>query len=184
MTDTVFSLFSWFDAIAVGVILLSALMALSRGFMRELATLGAFIAALAAAFYARLYLRGHLASVLPDASPAWSADAIIVVTAFLIVYILVRWLGSRLSRNIQGAEGVTMVDRMAGFIFGAARGVIATVFFVLLLNVSLPENRIPDWIVSGASYPTFQTAASLLSAGAPRLADELQDNLPEPGEER
>ena len=32
-----------FDAIAIVLILISALMAVARGFMRELATLGAFI---------------------------------------------------------------------------------------------------------------------------------------------
>ena len=39
-----------FDAIAVAVIVISAIMAFARGFLREIATLGSFIAALAAAF--------------------------------------------------------------------------------------------------------------------------------------
>ena len=47
-----------FDAIVIVLLIISTLMALARGFMRELATLGAFIAALAAAYYARLFLRG------------------------------------------------------------------------------------------------------------------------------
>ena len=42
-----------FDAVAISLIILSALMALARGFVRELATLGAFICALASAYYAR-----------------------------------------------------------------------------------------------------------------------------------
>ena len=41
---------SAFDGIALSVILISALMAFARGFLRELATLGAFIGALAAAY--------------------------------------------------------------------------------------------------------------------------------------
>ena len=41
-----------FDAVAIVIVIVSTLMALARGFMRELATLGAFIAAIAAAFFA------------------------------------------------------------------------------------------------------------------------------------
>ena len=40
-----------FDAIAVAVIVISAIMAFARGFLREIATLGSFIAALAAALW-------------------------------------------------------------------------------------------------------------------------------------
>ena len=49
-----------FDAIAVAVIVISAIMAFARGFLREIATMGAFIGALTAAFYARKFLRDDL----------------------------------------------------------------------------------------------------------------------------
>jgi len=39
-----------FDAAALAVVLISALMAVARGFMRELATLGAFVAAVAGTY--------------------------------------------------------------------------------------------------------------------------------------
>ena len=184
MIDTFANAFTWFDGAAVAIILLSALMALSRGVVRALAAPGAVIAALAAAFYANRFLGGRLAGLLPDDAPGWASNAIIIAVAFLAVYVIVRWVGSRLSSTIQGADGVSMVDRLAGLVFGAARGVVAMVFFVLLMNNSIEEDRIPGWIAKAASYPHFQSAASVLNASAPRIAEDIQDNLPDPDRAR
>ena len=71
-----------FDAVAIVIVIVSTLMALARGFMRELATLGAFIAAIAAAFFARKFFVGTLDAMLPADSPAWMPDAIIFVMVF------------------------------------------------------------------------------------------------------
>lgn len=57
-----------FDAIAIIIVIVSTLMALARGFLRELATLGAFLAALAAAYYANAYLNAPLSDSLPEGS--------------------------------------------------------------------------------------------------------------------
>lgn len=179
MIETFANTFTWFDGAAAGIILLSALMALSRGFMRELATLGAFIAALAAAFYANRYFGRYLAGLMPEDAPAWTSNVVVISVAFLVVYVVVRWVGSRLSSTIQGADGISMVDRLAGLVFGAARGVVAMIFFVLLMNNSIEEDRIPGWIAKAASYPYFQSTASLLNSNAPRIAEDIQDNLPD-----
>ena len=90
-----------FDAVAIVIVIVSTLMALARGFMRELATLGAFIAAIAAAFFARKFFVGTLEAMLPADSPAWMPDAIIFVMVFLIVYVAVAWFGANLSRTSQ-----------------------------------------------------------------------------------
>jgi membrane protein required for colicin V production len=121
--------FTAFDGIALAVLLISAVMGFARGFLRELATLGAFIGALAAAFFARRYLRDDVASLLPEGTSPFAADLILIAVAFIIVYIAVAWFGQNLSRNIQGADGIGMFDRFAGVLFGFVRGGIALVFF-------------------------------------------------------
>ena len=45
MIDTLFSSFTVFDAVFAVLIILSAIMSLARGFMRELATFGALFSA-------------------------------------------------------------------------------------------------------------------------------------------
>ena len=101
-----------FDAIVVVLLILSTLMAFARGFMRELATLGAFIAALAAAYYANKYLHSAFARFLPQDTPAYLPSLILFLAFFLLVYVIVAWFGANLSRSIQGVEGIGMLDRV------------------------------------------------------------------------
>lgn len=111
-----------FDAIAVAVIVISAIMAFARGFLREIATLGSFIAALAAAFYARRFFADGVRTLVPEGVDPLLGDLALVVVAFIIVYVLVAWFGQRLSKNIQGADGIGMFDHFAG-LFLALRAV-------------------------------------------------------------
>jgi membrane protein required for colicin V production len=168
MTETLTA----FDAAAITLIIISAIMALSRGFVRELATLGAFIAALAAAYYGHRYLRDPVAAGLPGNLPDWMADLLVIVLAFVLVYAVVTWFGHRLSRNIQGTEGIGLIDRLAGLVFGVARGAVAIVFFVYLLQLGVEEERIPPWIAEARTYAYFETAADYLHENAPRIVQE------------
>ncbi len=167
-----------FDGIALAVVVISALMGFARGFLRELATLGAFIAALAAAFYARVFFRDDLAALLPPELQPWIADLILVVAAFVLIYVLVAWLGQRLSKNIQGADGIGLFDHVAGAAFGVLRGVVALVFFTVLLNLVLDESRVPSFIQSGMSYPILKDMADYVNVEAAKVGEDAQQALP------
>ncbi|MEQ9316468.1 MAG: CvpA family protein [Henriciella sp.] len=167
-----------FDAIVIVLLIISTLMALARGFMRELATLGAFIAALAAAYYARLFLRDGLAGLMPDDSPAWLPDLIIFLGFFLLVYVVVAWFGANLSKSIQGAEGVSMFDRIAGAVFGFVRGAVVLIFFVFLMRMALDQDRIPEWIRNAQSYSLLQNGAEYVERYAPQVGERVQQRTP------
>jgi len=177
MIETAINSFTLFDVISLVVILMSALMALSRGFMRELATMAALIAAIAAAFFGRNLLSSRVAELLPPETAAWVADLVVVAGAFLVVYVIARFLGGRATRLIQGAEGVSIVDRLAGFVFGAARGGAALVFLAWLMITIVPSDRVPEFISESASYPIFEQAAAGLNTGAPLLAEDIDGAL-------
>ena len=160
-----------FDAVAIVIVIVSTLMALARGFMRELATLGAFIAAIAAAFFARKYFVDQLDALLPADSPDWMPDAIIFVLVFLIVYVAVAWFGANLSRTIQGVEGIGLLDRVAGGLFGFARGGVVLIFFVYLLNLAMDRDQIPEFVTQARTYPIITAGANYLVERAPELAE-------------
>lgn len=163
-----------FDAIVVVLLILSTLMALARGFMRELATLGAFIAALAAAYYARLFLREGVARFLPEDTPAWLPDLVLFVGVFLLVYVIVAWFGANLSKSIQGVDGVGVLDRFAGAAFGFVRGAIVLVFFVFLMRMALDQDRIPEWIRTAQTYPMLENGADYIEENAPTFGQQAQ----------
>ncbi len=173
-------MFTGFDAIVLGVIVVSAIMAFARGFLRELATLGAFIAALAAAYYARVFLHSTVAGLLPATVHPLAADAILVITAFLIVYVTVAWFGQHLSKNIHGGDGIGLFDHIAGLVFGVARGGVALVFFVVLLNLALAADRVPPFIQESFSYPYLKGAASLVTGEAREAVSPPARTLPAP----
>ncbi|MEL6664784.1 MAG: CvpA family protein [Pseudomonadota bacterium] len=160
-----------FDAVAIVIVIISTLMALARGFMRELATLGAFIAAIAAAFFARKFFVAQLDSLLPSDSPAWLPDAIIFVVVFLCVYVAVAWFGANLSKTIQGVDGIGLLDRVAGGLFGFARGGVVLIFFVYLLNLGLKQDQIPEFVTQARTYPLISAGANYLGERAPELAE-------------
>ncbi|MEQ3746542.1 MAG: CvpA family protein [Henriciella sp.] len=160
-----------FDAVAIVIVIVSTLMALARGFMRELATLGAFIAAIAAAFFARKFFVAPLTDILPSSAPSWMPDAIIFVVVFLIVYVAVAWFGANLSKSIQGVDGIGLLDRLAGGVFGFARGGVVLVFFVYLLNLAMDKDQIPEFVSQARTYPIINAGADYLKDRAPELAE-------------
>lgn len=173
-------MFTGFDAIVIGVVIVSAIMAFARGFLRELATLGAFIAALAAAYYARVFLKNAVVGLLPENVHPLAADAILVITAFVIVYVTVAWFGQHLSKNIHGGEGIGLFDHIAGLVFGIARGGVALVFFVVLLNLALADDRVPPFIQKSFAYPYLKGVASLVTGEAREAAAVPQTAEPQP----
>jgi membrane protein required for colicin V production len=179
-----------FDAIAVAVILISAIMAFARGFLREVATMGAFIGAITAAIFARKLFANDLAALLPESMSQLdliiftlpTADALLIVSAFVGAYVLVAWFGQRLSKSIQGADGIGMFDHFAGLAFGVARGFVALVFFVVLLQLALDENRVPGFIQNAACYRVLSNVADYVNENATKVGQEVQTALPSKAE--
>lgn len=168
LTDTPLTAF---DAIAIILILVSGLMAFARGLIRELASLIAFVAGLSAAYASSLYLGDWAHSQLPPGWPTVIADAGLVIAAFIIVYTAAAWLGTRLSKVVHAATDIGLIDRVAGLAFGAFRGVVVIVVFVILLTMALPPESIPRWISEGRTYSFFEAGADYARALAPGITE-------------
>ena len=165
-----------FDAIAFTLILVSAIMALARGFMRELATLSAFIAALASAYVAIHLFDEQVKNWLPDGAAFWLPYAVIGIPAFISAYALVAVFGQRLSKSIQGLEGIGMMDRIVGFAFGAARGFGVIMLGIITMHFLMDDSRIPPFIQDARTYPYFKSSADLVILNAMKAAREAKEN--------
>ncbi len=169
---------SAFDGIVAAVIAVSAIMAFARGFLRELATLGAFIGALAAAYYARKFLSAPVAGLLPEGTHPLAPDIILVVTAFLIVYVIVAWFGQSLSKSIMTDGDIGMFDHIAGLFFGIFRGAVALAFFAVLLNVAVDHDRVPPFITESFSYPHLERLADRITGEAEEMGRTREAGRP------
>ena len=170
-----------FDALAIALIILSALMGLARGFIRELATLAAFIAAVAGAYYARATFGETASAWTPGSLPAWSGQVVLALVVFVIVYAIGAWIGTNLAKTVRGLEGVGAVDRAAGLAFGGARAVVVLVFTAFVAIQAVPEGRMPEWIDRSRLFPYFSAWASGFDNAAAQISEESDTPIDDNG---
>lgn len=141
------------DWAIVAVIALSALISLTRGFVKEaLSLLTWVIAGLVAWLFG-----GALADLLVDyiATPS-----IRVITACAILFVLTLILGGLINYLIGQlvlVTGLTGTDRFLGMVFGAARGALLVVVAVGLLSLAPVEGDV--WWRESSLIPHFLLVA-------------------------
>ncbi|NDW04922.1 CvpA family protein [Jiella pacifica] len=169
------------DASLVAIMLVSALLAMVRGFSREVLSIVAWAVAAIVAFlfYADLtpYAEQYISS--RTVAMAASAAAIFIVTLIIVSFITLRIADFIIDSRI-GA-----LDRVLGFVFGAVRGLLLVVVAMLFFNWLAPENQ-PAWIANSASKPYLDDLGKQLVAALPEnpeglIMDQI-DNLKEGGE--
>ena len=106
--------FTLFDAIVALLMVFSGLMALARGFIRELASVAAFVIAVTAAFFAYIYLTPLAIEFMPDSWSHFIAEGLVLLIAFLFVYILAAWVGRKFSKFVHANTDISLIDRLAG----------------------------------------------------------------------
>ncbi|WP_293268118.1 CvpA family protein [Neptunomonas sp.] len=121
---------NWADWVILGIVGISGLFSIRRGFVKEALSLLTWVTAFV---IARLFTDA-LATVLTDyiQTPSFR-----IVSAFAILFILTLIVGALVS-NLVGllveATGLSGTDRILGMGFGLARGAIVVVVLVALLG--------------------------------------------------
>jgi membrane protein required for colicin V production len=153
-----------FDYIAGAILLLSGAVGFARGATRELVTVIAFVAA-AVGSVLLLHFSGPLARHVIHT--AWLANVTALIAGFIVIYIIVRLLGGRLTQGVRQTV-LSGPDRVLGFAIGLARGVVAIAILVVLIRAATPPERLPRWFTHARSYPLASAAGSALRALAPK----------------
>ncbi len=127
-----------FDWVLVVVLVFSTLAGLGRGLIRTVASLGGWVVGLLlACWYYRpiaLHLREWITSF-----------TVCEVIGFLLVFLGVKFVISLVAaivRKAVKAVGLGFVDRLAGGVFGAMRGVVLGVGVMIVVTAFLPETRL------------------------------------------
>ncbi len=169
-----------FDIIVLAVIVVSAVMSLGRGLIREAFSVISFVIGGVAAYFAVVLLGEPLRGMLPESWPAIAGTSILVIAGFLIAYTAAAFLGGRLSRLIHSSPEIGVVDRLAGAVFGVIRGVVAAILFVLLMQEALPPESTPAFVAKAGSYPYLDVAASWIRDHVPGFVERATQSTPGP----
>ena len=149
------------DLILVVIMLVSGLLALMRGFTREVLSLFAWVVAAAAAWWAV-----QMPSLVDVARGFIDNDKLAVIVTGAAVFLLVLLIMSVISVKIGDwvlDSAVGPFDRTLGGIFGVLRGLvlvsIAYMFYVWLV----PEDRRADWIEKARLQPLVHGTAQVIT---------------------
>lgn len=159
------------DLCVLGVLLISGLWAMMRGFVREVLGVVGWVGAAFAALY-----------LFPLADPLmrqlitidWMADAATGIAIFLISLILLSMVSGAISSRIR-SSGFNPLDRTLGFVYGLARGaVLVCLAYFLWIQVFKPTED-PPVIASARLLPAVQQGADMIRKIVPSGAAELAD---------
>ncbi len=141
---------NWADWIIVGILSLSCLISLIRGFVKEALSLANWVAASIVAVVFDEKLAELLVNVIATPSLRNIAAFAILFVATLIVGAMVIYLISELVKR----TGLSGTDRLLGVIFGLARGAIIVLVILIFLPMIVPVNE-DDWWQSSELIPHF-----------------------------
>ena len=135
------------DIVLIAVMLVSGLLAMVRGFMREILSIIAWILAAGANLYA-------YSKLLPLAKQYFNNDIVAAVAViggvFLVTLLIVSILTVRISDMVLDSR-VGALDRTLGFLFGLARGLVIVVVAFMFFNWLVPDRSQPDWVRTAKS---------------------------------
>ncbi|RTL52816.1 MAG: CvpA family protein [Bradyrhizobiaceae bacterium] len=146
------------DIIVLAVMLLSGLLAMIRGFMREILSIAAWGTAALTTLYAYQKL-------LPTAKTYFNNDTIatvaVIAGVFLVTLIVVSIVTVRISDMILDSR-IGALDRTLGFLFGLARGLLIMVVTFLFFAWLVPDKQQPDWVRTAKSRAVLQSTGDWL----------------------
>lgn len=146
------------------IMLISALLAMVRGFVREVLSIASWGLAAVATWYAYPRL---LPLAQTQVSNELLAKAIVIAGVFLTVLIVVSLITIRISDAILDSK-IGVLDRTLGFLFGLARGLVIVVVAFAFFTWLVPGPNRPDWVTKAKSYAVLDQTKDWLIAQLPQ----------------
>jgi membrane protein required for colicin V production len=129
------------DWAIVVVVVLSVLISLVRGFVREALSLLVWVVAFVVAFFFSERLAPLLGNLIELPSLRYLAAFAILFVVTLIVGSVINFLIVQLVKM----TGLSAIDRLLGMMFGACRGVLITLLILIFLPKMIPVEQDSWW---------------------------------------
>ena len=167
---------TWLDIILIGIMFVSGLLAMMRGFTREVLALLAWVGA----FIATLVMYPILkAPVRAKIEPTILADTLVIAGVFISVLVVISVITMRFT-DVLLESRVGALDRTLGFIFGVLRGLVLVVVAYLFFAWLVPITDRPDWVRQARTLPLIVETGEYISSILPEeLPRQMFDRLNE-----
>jgi membrane protein required for colicin V production len=159
---------AWIDIAIIALIVLSAVLSLFRGFVKEALALASWLVAL----WVAMIFYENVASMLARWISDPSLQKIIAFSALFIAVLLLGAVVNYLAGKLVTKTGLAGTDRMLGVVFGMARGAVIVAILVLLAGLT-PMPHDPWWHESHL-LKYFQDFALWMRNYLPK---EIADNI-------
>jgi membrane protein required for colicin V production len=157
------------DGIVITVMLVSALLAMYRGFLREVLSIASWAAAAAVAYLFHKQLLPYVKAYVPNDNVALGVT---IAALFVVTLLVVSWITMKISDFVlDSAFGA--LDRTVGFLFGAARGLLLVVVAMQFFNWLVPTPQQPRWVAAAKSKPIVDYLGERLMAALPEDAEKI-----------
>jgi len=169
------------DFAVFGLLMVSALIGVARGFTREVLGIFAWVTAFIIALYGLVLVR-------PLLSPYIKSPFVVDVVAGLLIFVIALFFLGSLSRMASGTvKGSVLggLDRSLGFVFGIVRGGVIIVLAYFVGSVVSNVNKWPDEIKHAKFYPYVVDGANWVRHAVPDSLITnmgLRDAIKEPAE--
>ncbi|MEO3998674.1 CvpA family protein [Mesorhizobium sp. CAU 1732] len=150
------------DGILVGFTLVSAMLAMVRGFSREILSIASWAAAAVAAFFLYPVVLPYVQPYVDSAQLQIAASAALV---FFVALIIVTIITMKVADFIIDSR-VGALDRTLGFLYGAARGILVVAVGLLFFSWLVGSNP-PAWIAEAKSLPLLEGVGNWLEGILP-----------------
>ncbi len=172
---------SYLDLVVLGVIFVSAVLAMMRGFTREVLAIASWVAA---AIVAYLFHKPLLPYVRQYISHEMVSLAIAIGAVFIVTLIVVSLITVRISDFILDSR-IGALDRTLGFLFGAARGALICIIGFIFFGWLVPADKQPDWVKTSKARPYLESSGNslmaLLPADPEKMIRDIQNRARTPG---
>lgn len=160
------------DGILLGITLVSAVLAMVRGFSREVLSVASWaIAAITAYLF--------FTPVVPLVQPYISNETIAKIAAagaiFIVTLIIVSVITMKIADFIIDSR-IGALDRTLGFLFGAVRGVLLVVVAMLFFNWLVAGSE-PAWIANAKSKPLLDSLGQTLIGFVEKVEPTVSDTI-------
>jgi membrane protein required for colicin V production len=159
--------------IGVGIlVLISALLATTRGLTREILSLVTWAGAAAAAIWMWQFHPEIAREYVADDTVA---DIATVVVTFIVALIILHIITMRIADFITDSR-LGPLDRTLGFVFGALRGILIAVV-VVVFGRWLMADSLPVWAAEAQSLPMLESIGNSLVSALPDNLEEQVNNI-------